>query len=244
MCPILGKECKEYEISKPFYVTRKMTMNRNFEVKCVFGLIIVFSLWGCDAHLFGPVIAPGTDISGTWETNEISLSSSPAVTTIIRFVVSPSSDAIMYINFGPEHNPDAEVFIEDGRFDYRASYRHFRGAFRTETVAEGEITLSSNFGDYYFTRMITVTWSASLISGNMVLYRGNDNTGGIAPFDYYLYDQGATVTVESAGGLYKTGYIFETWNTQPDGKGDDYLPGSTFTMGTLPVILYAKWAQS
>ncbi|PHV70067.1 hypothetical protein CS063_12235 [Sporanaerobium hydrogeniformans] len=31
------------------------------------------------------------------------------------------------------------------------------------------------------------------------------------------------------------------WNTQRDGKGTSYLPGSTLTMGTADIILYAIW---
>ena len=49
------------------------------------------------------------------------------------------------------------------------------------------------------------------------------------------------VTVLGKGNLVKTGYTFVGWNTQADGSGTDQAEGSTFTMGTANVTLYAQW---
>ena len=74
-----------------------------------------------------------------------------------------------------------------------------------------------------------------------VIYEGNHNTAGTVPPTIY-YVPGQTVTVlGNTGGLGNAPFAFVSWNTQQDGSGASYLPNATFTMGTLPVILYAQW---
>ena len=50
----------------------------------------------------------------------------------------------------------------------------------------------------------------------------------------------------NTGSLVKTqgeiSLFFEGWNTADDGGGTDRAAGSTFTMGTTNVILYAQWS--
>jgi uncharacterized repeat protein (TIGR02543 family) len=78
-----------------------------------------------------------------------------------------------------------------------------------------------------------------------VTYDGNGNSGGTVPTDNQSYQQNATVTVtDNTGGLTKTGYSFAGWNTAADGSGTDYNPGSTFSMGTENVTLYAQWSKN
>jgi len=74
-----------------------------------------------------------------------------------------------------------------------------------------------------------------------VTYDGNTNTGGVAPTDTNLYEQGVSVTVLDQGSLVKTGYTFGGWNTATDGSGPSQAAGSTFIMGTANVTLYAQW---
>jgi hypothetical protein len=47
----------------------------------------------------------------------------------------------------------------------------------------------------------------------------------------------------NTGGLVKAGYFLSGWNTQSNGGGTQYAPGSTFTMGSSDVILYAIWKR-
>jgi len=76
-----------------------------------------------------------------------------------------------------------------------------------------------------------------------VTYNGNTSNGGSVPVDGNTYLANATVTVlGNTGSLVKTGYTFTGWNTAADSSGTSYSAGSTFTMGTSNVILYAKWA--
>ena len=75
-----------------------------------------------------------------------------------------------------------------------------------------------------------------------IIYDGNGHDGGTVPTDSTNYEEGSTVTLPSGtGGITLTGYILTGWNTISDGTGTDYNAGSTFTMGTADVIMYAQW---
>ncbi|OPH52193.1 hypothetical protein BC351_33205 [Paenibacillus ferrarius] len=78
-----------------------------------------------------------------------------------------------------------------------------------------------------------------------VTYNGNGNSGGSAPTDSDSYAQGVTISVYgNTGNLVKTGYTFVGWNTQADGNGTTYTTGTTFSMATANVTLYAKWTAN
>jgi uncharacterized repeat protein (TIGR02543 family) len=95
-------------------------------------------------------------------------------------------------------------------------------------------------------------------SGNMVLYAqwtqvptytvtysSNGATGGAVPVDSNKYAAGATVTVlGNTGSLVNTGYTFSGWNTAASGSGTSYAPGSSLSMGSANLTLYAQWAAS
>jgi Listeria/Bacterioides repeat/Listeria/Bacterioides repeat/Listeria/Bacterioides repeat/Listeria/Bacterioides repeat len=73
-------------------------------------------------------------------------------------------------------------------------------------------------------------------------YDGNGSTGGTVPIDINRYIQGQNDTVlDNTGSLVKTGFVFSGWNTQVDGRGASYAPGSVFAIDTINVTLYAQW---
>ena len=73
-------------------------------------------------------------------------------------------------------------------------------------------------------------------------YHGNGHTGGSVPAEAQGYPIGGTVTVPgNTGSLVKTGYTFAGWNTQANGSGTTYQAGSTLTMQSENVTLYAQW---
>jgi uncharacterized repeat protein (TIGR02543 family) len=75
-----------------------------------------------------------------------------------------------------------------------------------------------------------------------VTYDENGSEDGTVPVDSNNYIYGDTVTVlENSGGLTRTDYTFDGWNTASDGSGTDYSPGATFTMDASDVTLYARW---
>ncbi|MDF2888455.1 MAG: doubled motif anchor protein, partial [Lacrimispora sp.] len=90
-------------------------------------------------------------------------------------------------------------------------------------------------------------------------YAGNGNTGGLTP-DGHEYNLNDNVTVANAGGyesgtwipLKKDGYVFNGWNTKPDGSGEAFNEGSAFELTqefinenhsatANTVTLYAQW---
>ncbi len=75
-----------------------------------------------------------------------------------------------------------------------------------------------------------------------VNYNANGANSGNVPSDPNSYKQGDDVTVKSnVGGLAKTGYTFNGWNTNNTGTGNFYAANSQFTMGTSNVSLWAVW---
>jgi uncharacterized repeat protein (TIGR02543 family) len=99
-------------------------------------------------------------------------------------------------------------------------------------------------GTYTFTNVTADhTISATFaIDTYTVTYSGNGSTSGTVPTGPVDYDYEATVTVlDNTGNLVKTGWTFAGWNTQANGEGTDRAEGSTFTMGSSNVTLYAQW---
>jgi len=76
-------------------------------------------------------------------------------------------------------------------------------------------------------------------------YNANGATGGNAPVDPNSpYPAEANVTVLGNVGspaLFKTGNIFNGWNTQAGGGGTTYLAGATLIMPAAATTLYAMW---
>ncbi|RJX38721.1 hypothetical protein D3P09_14355 [Paenibacillus pinisoli] len=75
-----------------------------------------------------------------------------------------------------------------------------------------------------------------------ITYQGNGHTGGNVPVDATAYESGVSAMVAGIGTVRKTGYTFAGWNTKADGTGTAYTAGSTLTIGTQNIILYAQWA--
>lgn len=73
-----------------------------------------------------------------------------------------------------------------------------------------------------------------------VTYDANTGTG-MPPEDENSYKTGDSVTVLAEGSIAKAGCTFAGWNTQSDGMGTDRATGSSFTMGSTNVTLYAVW---
>ncbi|QQE79989.1 cadherin-like beta sandwich domain-containing protein [Alicyclobacillus sp. SO9] len=88
----------------------------------------------------------------------------------------------------------------------------------------------------------TYTLKVSRAVGHTVTYNGNGSTSGTVPTDSNIYANGSLARVlGNASNLTKTGYTFAGWNTKADGTGTGYATGSTLTIGTTNVMLYAQW---
>ena len=88
----------------------------------------------------------------------------------------------------------------------------------------------------------TVTKEFTIKAG--VTYDANSATGGSVPTDDNTYAYNANITVAgNTGSLYKTGKVFNGWNTRSDGTGTHYEAGATMKMPSKStgVTLYAEW---
>ena len=76
-----------------------------------------------------------------------------------------------------------------------------------------------------------------------VTYHGNGHDGGTVPVDDQRYTMGQEFTVRAnTGGLTNEPYLFNRWNSRPDGNGTIYTPGHTHPIGPGDLHLYAKWS--
>ncbi len=70
----------------------------------------------------------------------------------------------------------------------------------------------------------------------IISYNANGAESGSIPSSH-----GTELSVQdNIGNLGKNGYIFDCWNSSPDGSGTDYNPGSSCPAKSM--TLYAKWA--
>ncbi|MFA7120538.1 MAG: InlB B-repeat-containing protein [Bacilli bacterium] len=108
------------------------------------------------------------------------------------------------------------------------------------TKIDGSGTVVATSGDYTITAPTTfyAMWYGDIV----VVYLGNGSTGGDPPTDGNTYTEDDTVTVLGQNTLVRSVYEFAGWDTIPDGSGTHYDEDDTFTVGDLPVYLYAQWA--
>ena len=126
---------------------------------------------------------------------------------------------------------------------WNANIGNARGAASTEQATTTSVTMS------WSATGTGTPWAIAAVPINpidtfTVTYDGNGNTSGTAPVDALSpYNYNATVTVlGNTGGLAKTGYTFNNWNTQSDGLGTPYAPAATFAIAA-DTTLYAQWTQ-
>lgn len=79
-----------------------------------------------------------------------------------------------------------------------------------------------------------------------IFYNANGATYGSVPVDGSPYRTGDNIYIMSNTGgleLYMDGFnrLFTGWNTEPDGTGPGYWPGTTISMGDNDITLYADW---
>lgn len=73
-----------------------------------------------------------------------------------------------------------------------------------------------------------------------ISYNANGAESGIVPAPQNGDKDSPQSVQANVGGLAKSGYLFDGWNTSADGSGTNYAPGSSYK-GT-DVTMYAKWA--
>ena len=113
------------------------------------------------------------------------------------------------------------------------------GGWNTAANGSGTTYLPGNTFSITGNTILYARW----LSGYVVTYSGNGNTGGSAPVDNNLYAPGASATVLGTNTLFKTNFVFANWNTAANGTGTSYPPGATVTV-TNNIALYAQWSMT
>jgi len=99
-------------------------------------------------------------------------------------------------------------------------------------------------GDTFIAGNGNIVLSAVWIPVYRIIYDANASIySGSPPADPVEYPSGARVTVkDNSGNLSTPGtYGFVCWTTEPDGGGNRYYPGETFTVGDSDITLYAQY---
>lgn len=76
-----------------------------------------------------------------------------------------------------------------------------------------------------------------------VTYNANGATSGLVPATQIKSHGIGLHLSENSGELSRRGYTFTSWNTQPDGLGADYMPGTIYNFDAV-LTLYAKWTPN
>ena len=150
----------------------------------------------------------------------------------------------------------------DGTYSYKGQYGGTAG-FNAGPAgdlkykeASTTVTGSPSTGDYCL-----FTWSASgyqqgtgegnntgtftIVRLYSITYDGNGNTDGDVPDAVSDVKWNVSTTVAgNTGSLVKTGYIFDGWNTAPDGSGDPYYADDPFSPSATSTTLYAQWIST
>ena len=156
---------------------------------------------------------------------------------------------------------EINVVIEQGN-DFTSdvpSRRIKRGADASFTITcqNGAALVASDYANYSIentgTRYVytahSVRYSTTIVlslSYHYCLYDANgglplDGSGSTSPIAKPVSPDHLRANAELGQNLfYKTGYTFNGWNTNPDGGGDNILPGSRFDF-TEGLTLYAQW---
>lgn len=82
--------------------------------------------------------------------------------------------------------------------------------------------------------MLFAMWTLEVVALNL------SPNGGGGTIPQIQGSTSLTTTLPSHGPMFRPGFYFFSWNTQPDGLGADYLPGASLTINST-LTLYAKW---
>jgi len=107
--------------------------------------------------------------------------------------------------------------------------------FSSSSVASSSSLVSSSSSNPSSSSVV----SSSSVTTYTITYDANSGTGAPAT---QTKNYGVSLTLSSTKPT-KTSYTFTIWNTKPDGSGDDYFAGGSYTKNA-DITLYAQWAQT
>ena len=108
------------------------------------------------------------------------------------------------------------------------------------TEADGSGTRYSEGSTYTDDADLTLYAEWTELSTYTVSYDSNEATVGTAPGNQTKVEGTDLTLATNSGELKRTEYIFDGWNTEPDGSGTPYAAGADYS-GDGDVTLYAEW---
>ncbi|RZA25914.1 MAG: hypothetical protein EOP10_05370 [Proteobacteria bacterium] len=106
-------------------------------------------------------------------------------------------------------------------------------------LIQNECIVSNGTGTVQAANVTNITISCGPIF--TLSYDGNGSTGGTVPASQ-IGAEGSILTLhDNSGGLVKSGYEFDGWNSVADGSGNAYAAAAPFTLGASDSKLYANW---
>jgi uncharacterized repeat protein (TIGR02543 family) len=92
-------------------------------------------------------------------------------------------------------------------------------------------------GTFAIAYSIGSTRPGSSSNSYTVTYNLNGGTGTTPPSQ----TTGTAITLAGGTGFSRDGYVFDGWNTSPNGLGTNYTAGSSYRLYVSNIVLYARW---
>jgi len=99
----------------------------------------------------------------------------------------------------------------------------------------------TNYGSSNNTGTYAIVYGTSSTKPQVpITVKFDANSGSGAPSDQ-IADYGSSITLPSGDGLSRSNYAFGGWNTNSSGSGTNFSAGSSYTVPSSNITLYAKW---
>ncbi|MCC5840850.1 MAG: DUF2264 domain-containing protein [Opitutales bacterium] len=144
------------------------------------------------------------------------------------------------------------VALADVAVPAGAAKRLFASPGFTENEVRGEETITLEGDETTVYIQVTATDATTTLHYSVTLrrvplyavsYFANGGAGNVPVDPESPYPENALVTVMAAGGLFRTGHVFDRWNTAADGSGISLVLGELFLMPGTDVHLHAQWIE-
>jgi hypothetical protein len=155
-------------------------------------------------------------------------------------------DARFSVNFNANGGSGtvSPLFLIEGQIGSLPANNFMRTGYSFEhwnSLANGDGTVFFAGAELTMGTNDLILYAQWRINSYEVIYEGNLASTGSPP-GTMAHEYGSTVQIANAADLQRNGFIFQGWNTRPDGYGTQYSPGAAFRMPAHDVILYALWS--
>lgn len=123
------------------------------------------------------------------------------------------------------------------------------GTYKTGKFYAQRPTVERNIaleGDFMYVRNVKVVFASTMSEPPetfTITYNANGGTSTIPEPEQVVYAWNEfTVASANESDISRVNYVFQKWNTQPDGSGTDFAPDSN-RVATSDITLYAIWEE-